>query len=498
MPDHPVNDRTQHKPDNATRLWGSRMEKTLDEAVFRFSTSIGEDYVLYPYDIWGSGAHCRMLARVGILVENEEERMIAGLRTVYHELETGRLDPSRHEDIHSLVEARLFEIIGEEAGKLHSGRSRNDQIVLDERLYLREKTLDILTAISGLGETLLRQAEVYPDLVMPGYTHLQPAQPVLFAHHYLAYCAMFRRDMERLWSALERINRLPLGAAALAGTSLPIDRRMVAELLDFPDIEANSMDAVSDRDFILEILADLAIGCIHLSRLGEEIVLWSSPAFGFITIDDAFTTGSSIMPQKKNPDVAELIRGKAGEALGAWVSLAVTLKGLPLTYNRDLQQDKPPLLRIVPEVENLFRIAAGLIEHITPNADRIREALRTGFLTATDLAEYLVEHGMPFRTAHAVVGNLVRELSIRGKSLRDIVPTDLGEELSFISLEELRAVTDEECSITRKLSLGSTAPAEVHRSIVKTRLALQEDNQRIARFRERWQESRERVGTTVG
>ncbi|MGC8778552.1 MAG: argininosuccinate lyase, partial [Candidatus Caldatribacteriaceae bacterium] len=386
------------------------MEKELDQEVASFSTSIGEDFALYRYDIWGSIAHCLGLRKVGIIAPEEAQRLVEGLRRVYTLIRDGKIDPASFEDVHSLVEITLREQLGEVAGKLHTARSRNDQIVLDERLFLREQVAETIAGILALSQVLLTKAEAYRSLVMPGYTHLQPAQPVPFAHHLLAYCFMLARDVERLEDSLKRIDLFPLGAGALAGTSLPIDRFYVASLLAFPKVQDNSMDIVSDRDFILEFLGDLAILALHLSRLGEEIVLWSTPHFGFVTIDDAFTTGSSIMPQKKNPDVAELIRGKSGEIIAAFLSLSITIKALPLTYNRDLQQDKPPLFRATREISSVLRIAAKLLDHVSPQENRMREALREGFLTATDFCEYLVEHGIPFRTAHALVGEIVKKL----------------------------------------------------------------------------------------
>jgi len=476
------------------KLWGSRMEKDLDAEVFSFSTSIGDDYLLYPYDIWGSIAHCLGLARAGLLSEDEKDRLVFGLREVYRDLEDGRIDPSPFEDVHSLVEIALRERVGEVAGKLHTGRSRNDQVVLDERLYLREKVAECIEGVLALESALLRRAEEYRDIVMPGFTHMQPAQPVLFSYHLLAYFFMLQRDIERLRDALRRVNVSPLGSAALCGTSLPLDRFFVAKLLAFPRVQDHAMDAVSDRDFVLDVLHALAVLALHLSRFGEEVVLWSTPFFSFLTIDDAFTTGSSIMPQKKNPDVAELIRGKAGEILSSWVSLAVTLKGLPLSYNRDLQQDKRPLFRAMNEVLRVVAIAARLVDHVFPQPERMRKALEEGFLTATDLCEYLVTRGLPFRKAHELVGRVVRKLIGEGRTLRDLVPEDFGEWAHLFD-EGVQMVVLEENSVARKSTFGSTAPGEVLRMCAEGRAYVEKEKEEIARLKKEWERSfRELVG----
>ncbi|MCX6089518.1 MAG: argininosuccinate lyase [Candidatus Atribacteria bacterium] len=469
-------------------LWGSRMEKELDQEVAAFSTSIQEDQYLYRYDIWGSIAHSTMLQKIGIVTSEEHQKMVTGLKQVGEEIETKQYDVSSFEDIHSAVEIRLKELIGESAGKLHTARSRNDQIVLDERLYLREQVVAIIRTVNALQESFLKKARRYRDVVMPGYTHLQPAQPVLFGHHCMAYFFMFQRDAERLQESLSRINVLPLGAGALAGTSLPIDCQLVADLLAFPNVQDNSMDTVADRDFLLEVLSDLAIASLHLCRMGEEIVLWSSPAFQFITIDDAFTTGSSIMPQKKNPDVAELIRGKTGEMVGSWISLAMTLKGLPLTYNRDLQQDKLPLLRAVEIGRLTFHIASRLVDHITPNIDKMEQALQVGFLTATDLCEYFVTLGIPFRKAHEMVGSLVRKLSSSGQTLHDLAWEDLQKEVEGVGPEVIE-VLNEKKSIQRKKSAGSSSPGELEKQLQKGDLLLAKWNEQNTELEKTWASS---------
>ncbi|MEN3183836.1 MAG: argininosuccinate lyase [Atribacterota bacterium] len=476
------------------RLWGSRMEKELDAQVFSFSTSIHDDYLLYPYDIWGSIAHCLGLAKSQLLSDDEASRIISGLREVYRDLQAGKIDPSPFEDVHSLVEISLKARIGDLAGKLHTGRSRNDQIVLDERLYLREKIAECLEGILALEESLLRRAEEYRDLVMPGFTHLQPAQPVLFSYHLLTYFFMLQRDVARFKEALSRVNVSPLGAAALCGTSLPLDRFFVAEVLAFPKVQEHAMDAVSDRDFILDVLHAFSTLALHLSRLGEEVVLWSTPFFSFLSIDDAFTTGSSIMPQKKNPDVAELLRGKTGEILSSWVSLAVTLKGLPLSYNRDLQQDKRPLLRAVQEGLAMVSVAARLVDHVFPNPENMEKALKEGFLTATDLCEYLVTKGLPFRKAHELVGSIVRKLLREGRTLGDLVPEDFGE-WAYLYDTRVQEVVDERRSVERKVSFGSTSKREVLRMCAEGFAFVAEERKSLEELWKAWQKSfKELVG----
>lgn len=473
-------------------LWGGRFEQKPDAETIAFSTSIREDYRLYPFDIWGSIAHCMMLERVGIISLQEREALCEGLRVIYRELQEGRVDPASFEDIHSLVEHRLRELKGQVANKLHTARSRNDQVVLDERLYLREAIVAVIEKIAALQDKILAQAKAYPDLVMPGFTHLQPAQPVLYAYHLMAYFYMLERDVERFWDSLKRVNVLPLGAGALAGTSLPIDREYVASLLAFPKVQENGMDAVSDRDFILEFLFGLLSLFVHLSRLSEELVIWSSPLFGFIEMNDALTTGSSIMPQKKNPDLAELLRGKCGEFLGALVSLATTLKGLPLAYNRDLQQDKKPLFRSVEEALSSLDIAAKLISGVLPLPQNIEKALRKGFLTATDLAEFLVEKGVPFREAHHLVGKIVRKMLDEGRELTSLRAEDLGKYASLFE-ENLRERLDERKSPLFKRSLGSTSPEEVKKQIAQAESKLREWKKLLEKLKKEWKASFEKL-----
>ncbi len=447
-----------NKPD---KPWQGRFSGRTDALVEEFTSSLHFDRRLYAYDIAGSQAHARMLGRQGILSAQEVELIVQGLERVRQEIDRGEfVFAAADEDIHMAVERRLTELIGDVGRKLHTARSRNDQVALDIRLYLRDQIKELLAALTELRRAGARLARRYFGVIMPGYTHLQRAQPVLFSHHLLAYEEMWRRDQGRLHDALKRLEVLPLGAAALAGTTFPLDPAYTAELLEFPAIQRNSLDAVSDRDGIVEFAAAASLIMVHLSRLAEELILWSTSEFDFIEIADAFCTGSSIMPQKKNPDVAELIRGKSGRVIGHLMGLLVMLKGLPLAYNRDLQEDKEPLFDLVDTVIPCVRLMAGVLEHLQVKTDRLAGALRGGFLTATDMADYLVTKGVPFRTAHAQVGQTVRYAETQGK------------ELAELSLEEIRrfapAAQDDlfdwlpvERSVERRLSPGGTAPRRV-------------------------------------
>ncbi|MBI2458854.1 MAG: argininosuccinate lyase, partial [candidate division NC10 bacterium] len=387
--------------------WGGRFEAETHGQVEAFTASIHFDQRLAPHDIAGSIAHARMLQKCGILSKAEVDAIVAGLEEILKEIERGefRTDPAL-EDIHMHIERRLVEKIGDVGGKLHTARSRNDQVALDLRLYLREAIGKIRDQIRSLQEALVAEAEVHLGTVMPGYTHLQRAQPILLAHHLLAYFEMFQRDRDRFADCLTRVNVLPLGAGALAGTTLPIDRAYVAKLLNFPKVAANSVDAVADRDFAVEFLAGCAVLAMHVSRLAEELVLWASAEFGFIELPDAFATGSSMMPQKKNPDVAELARGKAGRVYGSLLALLTMLKGLPLSYNRDLQEDKEPVFDAVDTIRQTLDVLPPMLKAIKFRPERMRAAAAEGFLNATDLAEYLVTKGVPFREAHDTVGRI--------------------------------------------------------------------------------------------
>ncbi len=410
----------------ATKVWGGRFREETDAVVHRFNASIGFDHRLYAHDIAGSIAHVRMLAKQGIITEEEASQIMACLAQIKRDLDHGTLPvDDRFEDIHTLVERTLIDRLGAVGEKLHTGRSRNDQVALDVRLYVRETISRILDLIQILQGAIVRCADANPGLIMPGYTHLQRAQPVLLAHHLLAYFEMLKRDRGRFQENLKRVDVLPLGSAALAGATFDLDRDMVAKELGLAAVSRNSMDAVSDRDFVLEFLFNASVVMMHLSRLSEELILWSSQEFRFITIADGFCTGSSIMPQKKNPDVPELVRGKTGRVYGHLMSLLTTLKGLPLTYNKDLQEDKEGLFDTADTVMASLDVMGRLMGAITFDADRLRQAAEQGYLAATDLADYLVTKGMSFRQAHEVVGRIVLFAMDRQKELHQLTLEDL-------------------------------------------------------------------------
>ncbi|MBA4322480.1 MAG: argininosuccinate lyase [Odoribacter sp.] len=372
-----------------------------------FSSSLKFDKTLYKCDVAGSIAHAKMLGKCGIISKKESHKIVKGLEEILQEIENGKLKFGDAEDIHMAIEIRLIHKIGDTGKKLHTARSRNDQVVLDFRMYLRDAVWEIIKLIRNLQEVIIGIARRNLDIIMPGYTHLQHAQPVLFSHHIMVYFFMLNRDVERLKDCLKRINVMPLGSGPLAGTTLPIDRKYVAKLLGFPCVSENSIDAVSDRDFAIETLGHFSLIMIHLSRLSEELILWSTSEFNFIEIDESFCTGSSIMPQKKNPDVAELIRGKTGRMYGNLVALLTVMKGLPMTYNRDLQEDKEPLFDSVDTVKRCLKILAEMIKNVKFNRTKMLKDASAGFSTATDVAEYLVTKGVPFRESHGIVGRLV-------------------------------------------------------------------------------------------
>ena len=449
------------------KLWGGRFKQSTDALMETFSASISFDKRLYDCDIEGSIAHCKMLARCKIITSAESKKIIKGLQRILRECDEGRFEFSvRLEDIHMNIESRLREIIGPVAGKLHTARSRNDQVCLDIRLYLRKEVEDIVGELNNLCKALVAIAKKNIDHVIPGYTHLQRAQPVLLSHHLLAYVEMMLRDKERFLDAYKRINVMPLGSAALAGTNFPIDRKITAKLLRFPEISHNSMDAVADRDFAAEFCSASALVMMHLSRFCEEVVIWNSSEFGFLELSDAFTTGSSIMPQKKNPDAAELIRGKSGRVFGNLVSLLTLMKGLPLAYNKDLQEDKEPLFDTAETVKVCLRIFTDMMKSakFIPIAKKELEA--SGFLTATDLADYLVLKGVPFRDAHEITGKTVAFCLEKEKTLTDL------------SLPELRKISkrfDKDVfehialnnSVDRKNVYGGTAKKQVRAQITR-------------------------------
>ncbi len=439
-----------------------------------FGASLPWDRRLYKQDILGSQVHCRMLAKQGIISREEEELILKGLDEILRELESGEFPFSMElEDIHMNIERRLMEKIGDVGGKLHTARSRNDQVALDERLYLREEIRLIEAQLIDLMETLVDKANASLRAVMPGYTHLQRAQPVLFSHHLMAYYEMFRRDLRRMEGCMEGLSELPLGSGALAGVDFPIDRDFVAKELGFKRVCRNSMDAVSDRDFLLEFLSACSILGIHMSRLCEEIVLWSSQEFGFIRLADLFCTGSSIMPQKRNPDYAELIRAKAGLIVGNLVSMLVVMKGLPLAYNKDMQEDKRPMFETVDTVKDCLRVLTQMIRTMEVNSTRMAVATEEGYLTATDLADYLVEKGRPFRKAHGIVAEIVRSCVERGVPLRSLGLEELKSYDEAFD-EDVFLVLDPRASIERRATRGGTATSRVMEALEEARKELEE------------------------
>jgi argininosuccinate lyase len=454
----------------ANQMWGGHYAQGPEEAFARINPSIDYDKRLYAQDIAGSLAHCRMLAKQNIITAAEAQTICDGLEQVKGEIEAGNFTfRTELEDIHMNVEARLKEIVGDVAGKLHTARSRNDQVATDMRLYVRDSLKGLDALLRDLQAALITQAQAHADTIMPGFTHLQGAQPVTFGHHLLAYVEMFGRDRARLSDALARVNVLPLGSAALAGTSFPLDRENVAQALGFDAITRNSLDAVSDRDFVLEPLAAFAVIAMHLSRLSEELVCWVSPAFGMVKLPEGFTSGSSIMPQKRNPDAAELIRGKTGRITSQFSTLLMVMKSLPLAYNKDSQEDKEPYFEAEEQLGLCLQAMTGMIAALSANKDRMRELAAQGYSTATDLADWLVRTlGMPFRDAHHVTGRAVK------------LAEEKGCMLDALSLEELQAVdariTAEvfdvlsvEASVKSRTSTGGTAPDNVRAEAAKAK-----------------------------
>jgi len=445
--------------------WGGRFQKPTAKSVEKFTSSIHYDQRLYRYDIEGSIAHATMLASQGIIGRTEAQKIVSALKSILAEIEKGKIkfNPS-DEDIHMAIEKELIRRIGETGGKLHTARSRNDQITLDARLFLRAEIELILALLVQLQTQLVKLAKNEIKTIMPGYTHMQKAQPVLLSHYLLAFVEMFARDGQRLKDCKNRLNVLPLGVAALAGTSLPIDRQQTAKILNFPEISKNSMDTVADRDFIAEFIFSSALIMMHLSRFCEDLILWSSDEFGFIEISDAYTTGSSIMPQKKNPDVAELIRGKTGRVYGDLFAIMTLLKGLPMTYNRDLQEDKEPLFDAVDTVKDCLVIFTEMIGHTKFNAAKMYLAAQGGFSTATEIAEYLVKKGMPFRQAHEIVGKIVAYCLKNKKGLEDLT---LKEYQKFYAgfAKDIKEKIKLEKAVNSRNHKGGTATAAVQERI---------------------------------
>ncbi|MBE0503201.1 MAG: argininosuccinate lyase [Desulfuromonadales bacterium] len=451
------------------KLWGGRFNQPTNKFVEEFTASINFDQRMYRYDISGSIAHCQMLAKQGIISSEESAIIIAGLEGILADIDAGNFEfKVSLEDIHMNIEARLTERIGLVGGKLHTARSRNDQVALDIRLYLRDEVAAVLNYLDQLQESLLGQAEANLDTIMPGFTHLQTAQPILFSHHMLAYFEMFKRDAGRFADCAARLNYLPLGAGALAGTTFPIDREYVAELLGFSGVTRNSLDSVSDRDFAIEFCAASSILMMHLSRLSEELILWSTADFNFIELTDAFCTGSSIMPQKKNPDVPELVRGKTGRVYGNLLSLLTLMKSLPLAYNKDMQEDKEPLFDTIDTVKGSLKIFAEMIALMQVKVPQMRQAAGRGYSTATDVADYCVRKGLPFRQAHEVVGKTVRYCIEKNKEIDELT---LDEFRAFSPLidSDIYAHVTLEASVNARSATGGTARVAVEREIARAR-----------------------------
>lgn len=453
----------------AEKPWGGRFSQKTDEAVEKFTSSIDVDRELYACDIKGSIAHLKMLANESIITDDEAAALIKGLARVKQRIENNEMVYSDAlEDIHMHIETALGQEAGETAKKLHTARSRNDQIALDVRIYLKEETEKIMALLLGLQRVLVEVAGKHSDVVMPGYTHLQRAQPVLFAHHLMAYYEMFKRDYQRFEDSMKRVDVMPLGSAALAGTTFPLNREYTREVLGFGDVSDNSMDSVSDRDFVMEFISHASIAMIHLSRFSEELVLWSSSEFSFITISDAFTTGSSIMPQKKNPDVAELVRGKTARVVGNLMAIMTLMKSLPLAYNRDMQEDKEPLFDTVNTLKASLDIYSRMVPGIEVNSLAMRRASHQGFLNATDLADYLAVKGVPFREAHSMSGKAVAFALNAGKELHELTLDELTQFSSLIQ-EDIYDYLSIEQMISRRITHGGTGYDSVNKALEKAK-----------------------------
>jgi len=442
-------------------MWHGRFSTPTADLLLRYSESISFDWRLWRHDIEGSIAHSAALEAAGLITSDERARIVFGLREIGEDIEAGRFEfKTELEDIHMNIERELTRRIGDAGAKLHTARSRNDQVALDIRLYLRAETDVLIALVKDLQAALVSLASANREIIIPGYTHLQRAQPVFFAHHLLAYVEMLARDAERLADARKRLNVLPLGSGAIAGSTIPLDRELVATILGFPAVTQNSMDAVSDRDFAVELVAHLALIAVHLSRLSEDVILWCSSEFGFLHLSDAYTTGSSLMPQKKNPDAAELTRGKAGRVIGSLMSLLTTIKGLPLTYNRDMQEDKEPVFDAVDTVKAALEVFAGMLREARVNAAACAAAVSDPMLLATDLADYLVRAGVPFRSAHEHVGKAVALCTERRCSLPELTLADY-QGISAAFGEDLFGVFDLQRAMAARKAIGAPSPENV-------------------------------------
>ena len=448
------------------QLWGGRFTKETDQLVYNFNGSISFDKKFYRQDMEGSMAHVKMLAKQGILTENERDQILAGLEGILEDVENGTLEIShKYEDIHSFVEATLIDRIGEAGKKLHTGRSRNDQVALDMKLYTRDELIEIDRLVYDLLTTILKIMEEHVDTIMPGFTHLQKAQPITLAHHMGAYFEMFKRDRGRLHDIYERMNYCPLGSGALAGTTYPLDREYVAELLEFKGATENSMDSVSDRDYVIELLSALSTIMMHLSRFSEEIIICNTNEYQFVEIDDAYSTGSSIMPQKKNPDIAELVRGKTGRVYGALMSMLTTMKGIPLAYNKDMQEDKELTFDAYDTVKGCLALFTGMLSTMKFNTDKMEASAKHGYTNATDAADYLVNHGVAFRDAHGIVGQLVLYGIEHGKALDDFTMEEF-KAISPVFEEDIYEAISMETCVNKRLTKGAPGREVMLKTII--------------------------------
>ncbi len=462
------------------KAWSGRFDRLADRFTDEFGASLPVDRRMWEEDIRGSIAHARMLAQTGVISGEDAARIEEGLSAIYRDIRDGSFEFSNaDEDIHMAIERALVDRVGPAGGRLHTARSRNDQVALDTRMYVKRTALELAAGANGLRTALLAVADAHPGAIMPGYTHLQRAQPVLFAHHLLAYTWMLARDVRRLRFAHDSADSMPLGSAALAGTPFPIDRGLVAERLGFGSVAENSMDAVSDRDFLVDLTYACTVAMVHLSRLCEELVLWSSQEFAFVVMDDAWATGSSIMPQKKNPDFAELVRGKTGRVVGDLTALLVMLKGLPLAYNKDMQEDKPAVFDAVDTLADSFVAVAGMVGTMRVDEGRMRAAVRGGFMAATDLADHLVGQGVPFRDAHEVIGRIVLACEADGRALEDVSLDELrGFSPEFG--EDVLAVISADAAVSRRSSRGGSSPDAVSDQFGVARGRLEADREWVA------------------
>ena len=457
------------------QLWGGRFTKETDQLVYNFNASITFDQKFYKQDIEGSIAHVTMLAKQGILTEQERDDIVRTLKEIRDEVESGKLEiTSEYEDIHSFVEANLIDRLGDTGKKLHTGRSRNDQVALDMRLYTRDELLHTDDLLKELLETILKIMEANTETIMPGFTHLQKAQPITLAHHMGAYFEMFKRDRLRLHDIYERMNYCPLGSGALAGTNYPLDREYTAELLGFYGPTLNSMDGVSDRDYLIEFLSACATIMMHLSRFSEEIIIWNSNEYQFVEIDDAYSTGSSIMPQKKNPDIAELVRGKTGRVYGALMSLLTTMKGIPLAYNKDMQEDKELSFDAMDTVKGCIALFTGMLATMKFNKGKMRLSANNGFTNATDAADYLVKHGVPFRDAHGIIGKIVLYCIERGIAIDDMSLDELKAICPVFEEDIYEEISMETC-VNNRLTIGAPGKAAMEKVIEAEKAYLAED-----------------------